>query len=58
MDLLQLRYFCHAAECENFSRTAGKYNVPTSNISQMVKRLENLLAMFLMNGVKIHLTLE
>ena len=47
MDLLQLRYFCHAAECENFSRTAGKYNVPTSNISQTVKRLEKEL------GVKL-----
>lgn len=47
MDLLQLRYFCDAAECENFSRTAGKYGVPTSNISQTVKRLEKEL------GVKL-----
>ena len=47
MDLLQLRYFCDAAECENFSHTAGKYDVPTSNISQTVKRLEKEL------GVKL-----
>jgi len=47
MDLLQLRYFCDAAECENFSHTAGKYSVPTSNISQTVKRLEKEL------GVKL-----
>ena len=40
MELLQLKYFCDAAECENFSRTAEKYRVPTSNISQTVKRLD------------------
>ena len=40
MELLQLAYFCDAAECENFSHTAAKYNVPPSNISQTVKRLE------------------
>lgn len=40
MELLQLKYFCDAAECENFSRTAEKFRVPTSNISQTVKRLE------------------
>ena len=40
MELLQLTYFCEAAEWENFSRVAEKHNVPTSNISQTVKRLE------------------
>ncbi|MBQ8583789.1 MAG: LysR family transcriptional regulator [Clostridia bacterium] len=40
MELLQLMYFCDAAKTENFSRTAEKYKVPTSNISQTVKRLE------------------
>ena len=40
MELLQLKYFCDAAESENFSKTAQKYSVPTSNISQTVKRLE------------------
>ncbi len=47
MDLLQLRYFCDAAECENFSQTAHKYGVPPSNISQTVHRLEDEL------GVKL-----
>ena len=43
MEFLQLKYFCDAAETENFSRTAKKYLVPTSNISQSVKRLEREL---------------
>ncbi|MBR2431832.1 MAG: LysR family transcriptional regulator, partial [Clostridia bacterium] len=40
MELLQLKYFCDAAETQNFSKTAKKYLVPTSNISQSIKRLE------------------
>lgn len=47
MDLLQLKYFCHAAKTENFSKTAEHFLVPPSNISQTVKRLENEL------GVKL-----
>ncbi len=43
MELLQLKYFCDAAETENFSKTAKKYLVPTSNISQSIKRLEREL---------------
>ncbi len=43
MELLQLRYFCDAAETQNFSKTARKFLVPTSNISQSVKRLEREL---------------
>ena len=43
MEFLQLKYFCDAAETENFSKTAKKYFVPTSNISQSIKRLENEL---------------
>ena len=43
MELLQLKYFCDAAETENFSKTAEKYLVPTSNISQSIKRLEKEL---------------
>ena len=43
MELLQLQYFCNAAETENFSKTANNYNVPTSNISQCIRRLENEL---------------
>ena len=43
MELLQLKYFCDAAKTENFSKTANKYFVPTSNISQSIKRLEKEL---------------
>lgn len=43
MDLLQLKYFCHAAMTENFSKTAAHFLVPPSNISQTVKRLEKEL---------------
>jgi DNA-binding transcriptional LysR family regulator len=43
MDLLQLRYFCDAAETQNLSKTAKKFFVPTSNISQTIKRLEREL---------------
>ena len=38
MELLQLKYFCDAAQTQNFSKT-----VPPSNISQTVKRLEKEL---------------
>ena len=43
MELLQLKYFCDAAETENFSLTAKKFEVPPSGISQTVKRLEEEL---------------
>ncbi len=43
MELLQLQYFCNAAETENFSETARHYGVPTSNISQSIRRLEKEL---------------
>ncbi len=43
MELLQLKYFCDAAETENYSVTAKKFLVPTSNISQSIKRLEKEL---------------
>ena len=49
MEFLQLEYFADAARCENFSHTAKKYNVPTSNISQTVKRLEDELGVKLFN---------
>ena len=45
MELLQLKYFCDAAETENFSETAKKFAVPSSNISQSIKRLENELGL-------------
>ena len=40
MELLQLQYFCDAAERESFSATAKAYFVPPSAVSQSVKRLE------------------
>lgn len=43
MELLQLRYFCMAAESENFSSVAKKFSVPTSAVSQSVRRLEKEL---------------
>lgn len=43
MELLQLKYFCDAAQTENFSKTAKKFLVPPSNISQSIKRLETEL---------------
>ena len=43
MELLQLKYFCDSAETENFSKTAQKFYVPPSNISQSINRLEKEL---------------
>ena len=43
MELLQLKYFCNAAETENFSITARHFSVPPSAISQSVRRLETEL---------------
>ena len=43
MELLQLKYFCDAAETQNFSKTADKFMVPPSGISQTIKRLEKEL---------------
>ena len=43
MELLQLKYFCDAAQTQNFSKTAKNFLVPPSNISQTIKRLENEL---------------
>ncbi len=43
MEILQLRYFCDAAKTQNFSKTAKKFGVPPSNISQCIKRLEKEL---------------
>ena len=40
MELLQLRYFCDAAETQNFSHTAIRFQIPPSAVSQTVKRLE------------------
>lgn len=55
MELLQLKYFCDAVETENFSKTAEKFIVPPSAISQSIKRLERELGhkLFIRNANKI-----
>lgn len=58
MELLQLRYFCDAAQTENFSQTARKYHVPTSSISQTIKRLEAELGVELFSRRKNHIFLN
>lgn len=47
MELLQLRYFFDAARSQNFTKTAQKYYVPTSSVSQSIKRLEKELGVSL-----------
>lgn len=40
MEILQLKYFLHAAKTENFSHTAKNFCVPTSCVSASIKKLE------------------
>lgn len=40
MEILQLRYFYESAKTENFTKTAQKFQVPTTSVSASVKRLE------------------
>ena len=47
MELLQLKYFCDAAQTQNFSETARRFQVPPSDISQSIKRLEQELSVSL-----------
>lgn len=58
MELLQLLYFCSAAETENFSLAAKEHNVPPSSISHSIKRLETEMGVTLFdrsaNGVKLN----
>ena len=58
MELLQLLYFCRAAETESFAKTAREYHVPAAGISQSIKRLENEIGASLFdrsaNGVKLN----
>jgi len=58
VELLQLMYFCDAAELENFSKTAKKHSVPTSGISQAIKRLEGELSVRLFNRTANKVTLS
>ena len=57
MELLQLRYFCDTAKSLNISKTARKYTVPPSNVSQSIKRLEKELGypLFIRRANKISL---
>ena len=47
MELLQLNYFCRAAEDESFARAAEHFKVPQSNVSRAVRAIEKEL------GVKL-----
>lgn len=58
MELLWLKYFCDAAQTENFSETARHFFVPPSNISQTIKRLEKELGTSLFDRTKNKLTLS
>ena len=58
MEILQLRYFCDAAVSQNFSKTAKKFGVPPSNISQCIKRLENELGTELFSRKSNSITLS
>ena len=58
MELLQLTYFCHAAENENFSETAHHFHVPPSAVSQSIKRLEGELGISLFDRTSNRLRLN
>jgi DNA-binding transcriptional LysR family regulator len=58
MEFLQLKYFCDAAETENFSKTAKKFMVPTSAVSQSIRRLENELGVELFERRSNRITLN
>ena len=47
MEILQLKYFQHAAKCENISHTAKNFMVPASSVSAAVKKLETELGVSL-----------
>ncbi len=47
MEILQLKYFLHAAEAENISAAAKAFMVPPSSVSAAIKKLENELGVTL-----------
>lgn len=57
MDILQLEYFCSAAELENFTLAAKRHMIPQSAISITIKKLESELdkPLFNRNGNRIQL---
>ena len=58
MELLQLRYFYESAKTENFTRTAEKFQVPTTSVSASVKRLEKELGCPLFDRVSNRIVLN
>lgn len=58
MEILQLTYFCDAAQTENFSKTAKKFGVPPSGVSQSIGRLEREVgtALFLRRANRVTLS--
>lgn len=58
MELLQLKYFCDAAQTQNFSKTARTFQVPPSDISQSIKRLEQELSVHLFTRTANRITLN
>lgn len=57
MEILALRYFCRAAECESFSQVAKENLIPVSSVSQVIKRIEAELGapLFDRSGNKVKL---
>ena len=51
MDILQLEYFCSAAEMENFTLAAKRHFIPQSAMSITIKRLEKELETQLFNRI-------
>ncbi|MBQ5746639.1 MAG: LysR family transcriptional regulator [Clostridia bacterium] len=49
MEILQLMYFCAAAETENFAEAGKRQGVPAASVSQSVRRLEKELGVTLFN---------
>ena len=58
MEILQLTYFCRAAELENFAQVAREFKVPATSVAQSVGRLEKELGRKLFsrsaNGIKLN----
>lgn len=58
MEILQLRYFYESAKTENFTKTANKFQVPTTSVSASVKRLEKEMGCQLFDRVANRITLN
>lgn len=58
MEILQLRYFYESAKTENFTKTAEKFQVPTTSVSACVKRLEKELGCQLFDRVANRIVLN